>query len=119
MIDQPCDWYSSDSARDENRGPFTTTRTPPSTTSSGPDTAAARPRGQYGSANETCCTPSADEWMVCARPEVRSTIWSGTTIVPVGRDVRNDPTADSDRTCVTPSDRSAHRFARYGTRCGG
>ena len=31
MIDQPCRWNSTDSARDENRGPFTTTSVPPST----------------------------------------------------------------------------------------
>ena len=59
MIDQPCDWNSSDSAREEKRGPLTTTRVPPSVTGRPDPSAAARPCGQYGSAKETCPTPRA------------------------------------------------------------
>ena len=111
MIDQPCDWNSSDSARDEKRGPLTTTSVPPSRASP-PATAAACPRGQYGSAKLACPTPSPASKKVCARPCVRSASWSGTTSVPVGSDVVSEPTADSDTTCRTPRLRSAQRLAR-------
>ena len=63
MIDQPWLWYSSDSARVENRGPLITTRRrrvhQRAVDGPRPPTAAApRPRGQYGSANAMWVTPS-------------------------------------------------------------
>ena len=49
---------------------------------------------------------------VCARPQVRSTTWSGTTMVPGPRSGLSEPTADGASTCRTPTERSAHRLAR-------
>ena len=57
---QPACWCQRLSAREENRGPLTTTRVPPSSTASPASRAArtttGRPRGQYGSANPTWTT---------------------------------------------------------------
>jgi hypothetical protein len=56
--DPPTEANQRDSARVENRGPCTTTIVPPSTACTPCRAPAAstvrRPRGQYGSANDTC-----------------------------------------------------------------
>ena len=46
-------------------------------------------------------------------------IWSGMTSVPGWYARVSEPTALGASTWRTPSERSAHRFARYGIRCGG
>ena len=52
-----------------------------------------------------------------ARPLVRSTSWSGTTTVPGPVAGSRLPTAHGPNTRRTPSLRSAHMLARYGTVC--
>ena len=58
MTSQPCDWNQADSARVENRGPWTTTTVPVSWTGSESVRASEeitdRAVGQYGSAKEMC-----------------------------------------------------------------
>ena len=52
-----------------------------------------------------------------ARPLVRSTSWSGTTTAPGPFSGFRLPTAHGPKTRRTPSLRSAHMLARYGTVC--
>ena len=87
---------------------------PPSTTSGRPVTAARRV-GQYGSAKSTWMPPESK--YVSARPLVRSTSWSGTTTAPGPLSGFRLPTAHGPKTRRTPSLRSAHMLARYGTVC--
>ena len=110
--DQPAAACHCDSARVEKRGPLITTSVPPSTAAGLAARNAARPRGQYGSANEVCTTGPMASQMVWARPQVRSTTWSGTTNVPAARSARSPPTAQGASTWRTPTERSAHRLAR-------
>jgi len=94
----------------------TTTSVPPSCTSR-PATAAGPDPRQYGSANVACRRPRGRVEGV--RPPMRPVgDLVGEDERAGGSDVVNEPTAEATTTCRAPSERSAQRFARYGTTCG-
>ena len=104
-----------DSARVENRGPWMTSTVAPSTSSGHASSASRRAREPNGSANGRWRTVDPSKYE-SARPCVRSTSWSATAMVPIGRSGSSDPTAAVEMSTRTPMDASAQTIARAGIR---
>ena len=120
MIRQPWRWNSCDSAREEKRGPLTTT------------SVAAVRDGVSGTADcgsaQIAAVRVGERRVADAVPGIEEGVRTSPGPVDdlVGHDQRagrqfdgsasRPPTAR--RTWRTPSERSAQRFARYGTTCG-